>query len=70
MEEVKQEEDLLEKDKQLFLREFKKLKSEQGNQGNLVGEIAQHRRNEEILTTLHTQGVIEEKSNPVLKRQH
>ena len=67
MEEVKQEEDLLEKDKQLFLREFKKLKSEQGD---LVGEIAKHRRNEEILNTLHTQGVIDEKGNPVLKRQH
>jgi len=51
----------------LFLREFKKLKSEQGD---LVGEIAKHRRNEEILNTLHTQGVIDEKGNPVLKRQH
>ena len=51
----------------MFLPEFKKLKS--GHE-YLVGEIAKHHRNEEILNSLHIQGVIDEKGNSVLKKQH
>jgi hypothetical protein len=56
MEEVKIEEEHLERDKQDFLRQVKMMKVAQEQ---LQEELAKHRKNEEILTNLHSQGVID-----------
>ena len=67
MEEVKYEEELLNEDKQAFLKLHKKLKQDQEL---LKHELDAHRKNEEHLNRLHAQGVIDAKGNPVLANKH
>ena len=60
MEEVKNEELHLKHDKQGLLREFKKLKSSTGISND---DMAKHRKNEQLLNSLHERGVIDDKGN-------
>ena len=56
MEEVKEEEMFFSQNKQQFLREYKKMKLQEAA---VEEKSAKIRRNEELLNTLHTQGVID-----------
>ncbi|NBO65567.1 MAG: hypothetical protein EBU88_12135 [Acidobacteria bacterium] len=67
MEEVKYEEDQLNADKQMFLKQHKKLKQEHEL---LNQQIQAHKKNEETLNRLHAQGVIDERGNPVGAKKH
>jgi prefoldin subunit 5 len=65
--EVKYEEDQLSADKQMFLKQHKKLKQEHEL---LNQQIQAHKKNEETLNRLHAQGVIDERGNPVGGKKH
>ena len=67
MEEVKYEEDQLNADKQMFLKQHKKLKQEHEL---LNQQIQTHKKNEETLNRLLAQGVIDERGNPVGAKKH
>ena len=67
MEEVKHEEDQLNADKHLFLKQHKKLKQEHEL---LHQQLQGHKKNEETLNRLHAQGVIDEIGNPVGTKKH
>jgi prefoldin subunit 5 len=67
MEEVKYEEDQLNADKQMFLKQHKKLQQEDEL---LNQQIQAHKKNEETLNRLHAQGVIDERGNPVGAKKH
>lgn len=65
MEEVKQEEDLLNHDKQRLLLHYKQLKN---NNGAADVDVEKARRNQEVLNRLHSQGIIDSSGKPVQGR--
>ena len=62
MEEVKHEELHLKHNKQGLLREFKRLKASNGLSSE---DMAKHRKNEDLLNSLHERGVIDKEGNPL-----
>jgi hypothetical protein len=63
---VKHEEELLNHDKQEFLKQYKHLAEFQHQS---MGDVSKARRHEEILGSLHEQGIIDEVGRPVTKRK-
>ena len=67
MEEVKHEEDLLNRDKQAFLKDFKRLKD---NDIAIEKERDGSQKNQELLNKLFASGVIDAKGNIVKGNIH
>ena len=66
IEEVKQEEELLNNNRQEFLRQFKQMKSSDNTMGEMQRNIE---KNERILNNLFTRGVIDEEGTIVSNKK-